>query len=132
MALAVAAPVTPAHAIASVGLSHDCDSYGHCVTGTAASSNGSVTVELFDLGLGSAVAVCKGGANGSMLLDVTCSIGSDSRRISFPGTTGAVPIVTDTSTLSRLPVCWDVVGYFPNLAGSTFAVPTDGCALLAV
>lgn len=125
--------MSPAYAIASVGATQNCDSYGHCVTGAALSSNGAVDIRALGAnGLGTAIAVCEGSANGSVLLAITCSVGSSSQTISFPGTAGAVPVASDTSTLSRLPVCWNVVGYFPNLSGPPFTVSTSGCALVAL
>lgn len=119
----------PARAISSVGLSRECDSYGHCVTGSAFSSNAGTDV---NGGAGTAAAVCKGGANGAVLLQVTCSVGGKASTMSFPGTVGAVPVITDSATLAVTRVCWNVVGYFPNLSGEPFTVGTGGCAFVAV
>lgn len=126
-------PTGSALAAASAGASQHCDDYGHCVTGTAFSSNGGVSLEKSqDSTTGAAIAVCKGGANGAVLLEVTCSVGPQSQTMSFPGTVGAVPLATDTATLERVLVCWTVVGYFPNPTGEPYEVSTAGCALLAL
>ncbi|HYO61815.1 MAG TPA: hypothetical protein VEU29_07940 [Actinomycetota bacterium] len=132
MTVAAIAPASPAKAVASAGVSHACDAYGHCVTGSAFSSNSAVNVSVVDTGVGAAVAGCKGTANGSTLIVVTCSIGTRSQTMSFPGTAGVVAAATDTSTLGRVPVCWRVVAYFPNLSGMPYEVPVDGCALVAL
>lgn len=128
--MALAGPAQPALAIASAGVSQDCDAHGHCVTGSAFSSNGGV--DLSGASADTTVAACKGGANGSVLIEVECSIGEEKRSTSLPGSAALVPMLTDTATLARVRVCWLVVGYFPNPVGEPFEVDTDGCALVAL
>ncbi|HEX2294394.1 MAG TPA: hypothetical protein VHN37_03710 [Actinomycetota bacterium] len=130
--LGIVGTADAARATASVGVSQKCDAHGHCVAGSAFSANGGVNLTNAASGLGAALAACKGTANGSILLEVTCSIGANSQTIAFPGTAGIVPVATDTSTLSRVKVCWNVVGYFPNPSGEHYEVSTSGCALLAL
>jgi hypothetical protein len=129
LATVAAVPAQPAFAVASAGVSQRCDDYGHCVTGSAFSSNAGVSLDAS--GVGAAVAACKGGSNGAVLMQITCSVGGDSETMSFPGSAGVVPLVTDTGTSERIRVCWSIVGYFPNVAGEPFEVPTQGCALLS-
>jgi hypothetical protein len=122
-------PASPAAAAASAGASYDCDDYGHCVSGGAFSANSGLNA---GGRVGAAVAGCKGTANGATLIVVNCSIGSASATMSYPGSVGVVPVVTDTSTLARVPVCWEVLAYFPNLSGGPYPVSTGGCAILAL
>jgi hypothetical protein len=121
-----------ANAISSVGFSSNCDSDGHCVTGTAMSSNAAIQVSSERLSAGKAVAICKGNGTGAVIIEITCSIGSNSQTMSFPGSAGAVPIETNTNQLGRLPVCWDVTGFFPVITGPEHQVPTSGCAIVGV
>ena len=127
-----------AQALTSFGLSADCDSDGHCVSGTAMSSNAGVNASTLpevsvDVDeLGAAIALCKGSGTGATLIQITCSIGQQSQTMSFPGSVGAVPLATTTDKLDRLPVCWDVTGFFPTIFGAEHRVSTGGCALLGV
>ncbi len=125
---------SPAQALGSVGLGVECDHDGHCVEATATSTNAAIKLNLTDgeSSAGTAVAACKGSAVGATLVQITCSIGSRSSTMSFPGSAGAVPIVTSTSVLARLPVCWDVTAYFPVINGPQHVVTNSGCALLSV
>lgn len=129
--------IPSAHALTSVGLSTNCDSDGHCVTGSAMSSNAGTNIETIDVSVvpteaGAAVAICKGSGPGATLIQITCSVGQKSETMSFPGSVGAVPVVTTTGTLARLPVCWDVLGFFPVVLGAEHQVPTGGCAIVGV
>lgn len=127
--------VPGAHALVSAGLSTKCDSDGHCVTGSAASSNAGLNtnqVEIVTDDAGAALAICKGTGNGATLIEITCSHGALNETMSFPGTAGAVPLQTTQARLERLPVCWEVTGYFPVPFDEPHIVPTDGCAQLAV
>lgn len=132
-----AVAIPSAHALTSAGLSANCDSDGHCVTGSAMSSNAGSNVETIDISVvateaGAAVAICKGTAPGATLIQITCSIGQKSETMSFPGSAGAVPVATTTGTLARMPVCWDVLGFFPVILGAEHQVPTGGCAIVGV
>lgn len=130
--------VPSADALTSVGLSTQCDEDGHCVTGSAMSSNagantsGLVDVSLLVTEVGAAVAICKGTGPGATLIQITCSVGRKSETMSFPGSAGLVPVATTTGTLARLPVCWNVVGFFPTLLGPEHQVPTGDCAIVAL
>lgn len=125
-----------AHALVSAGISTNCDSDGHCVTGSAASSNAgsntTVEVQVVSDDLGAALAICKGTGTGATLMQITCSHGALSETMSFPGSAGAVPLQTTQARLERLPVCWVVTGYFPVILGDPHIVPTDDCAQLAL
>ncbi|MFN2587691.1 MAG: hypothetical protein ABR613_06215 [Actinomycetota bacterium] len=134
-ALLIAALAAPtAGAAASAGLSTNCDHDGHCVKGSAMSTNGGTTVSVVPAvtEVGTAVAICTGVGPGASLIQISCSIGGNSRTMSFPGSAGAVPLITTTGTLERKPVCWNVLGIFPVLTGAPHQVPTGGCAQVAV
>ncbi|MFN2588075.1 MAG: hypothetical protein ABR613_08160 [Actinomycetota bacterium] len=136
MVVLSALAMSGAHALVSAGISTNCDFDGHCVTGSAASSNAGsntrVEVQVVRDGTGAAVAICKGTANLSSLIEITCSHGNLSNTMSFPGTAGVVPLQTTQARLERLPVCWVVTGYFPAILGDPHIVSTDDCAQLAV
>ncbi len=119
-----------AHAAAGAGVSAECDQYGHCVEGGGTSANAGVNLDLAGSDLGRGAALCHGTANGAVLMEITCAFGTQSRTMAFPGTAGAVPVVAPTATLSRVPLCWTVVGYFANLSGSHYEVDLQGCVLV--
>jgi hypothetical protein len=125
-----------AQATFSAGVSTNCDPDGHCVEGSATSSNigrsSAVEIQIIPDETGAAVAICTGLANGATLMEITCDHGRVSQTMSFPGTAGAVPLQTTQARLERLPVCWDVTGYFPVITGLQHIVGTGGCAQLAV
>lgn len=135
-ALLVAAVAVPARAAVSAGASVNCDHDNHCVEGTAWSTNGGVNV-VSGVESGAAVAVCQGiGSPLATVMEITCSLGEINGRgveetMSFPGTAGAVPLVTTTNALERRPVCWRVTGIFPTGLGSPHTVGTGDCAQLA-
>ncbi len=135
MISAVAVPV--AQATVSAGLSFNCDVDNHCVEGKAYSSNGGVNL-VPGVESGAALAICHGtGLPGATLMEITCSLGEINGRgveetMSFPGSTGAVPLATTTNALERRPVCWSVTGIFPTLLGSPHTVTTSDCAQLAL
>jgi hypothetical protein len=136
-ALVVSAVALPAaQATVSAGASYNCDHDNHCVEGHAWSSNGGVDI-IRGVESGAAIAVCQGTGIGATLMEITCSLGEINGRgveetMSFPGSAGAVPLVTTTNALERRPVCWKVTGIFPTILGSPHIVPTDDCALLAL
>lgn len=136
-ALAVSAVAIPAaQATVSAGASFDCDSDSHCVEGHAWSSNGGVDI-INNVESGAAIAVCQGTGIGATLMEITCSLGEINGRgieqtMSFPGSGGAVPLVTTTNALERRPVCWSVTGIFPTGLGPTHSVSTADCAMLAL
>jgi hypothetical protein len=126
-----------AQATVSAGASINCDADNHCIEGTAWSSNGGVNL-VSGVESGAAVAVCQGtGSPAATLIEITCSLGEINGRgieetMSFPGTTGAVPLATTTNALERRPVCWSVTGIFPTGLGPTHTVSTSDCAQLAI
>lgn len=131
--------VPGASAAVSAGVSLTCDHDNHCVSGKASSSNGGLTVTPVSGGqVGTALAVCQGtGVAGATLMEITCSLGTiDGQGVestmSFPGSGGAVPLVTTTGDLARRPVCWKVTGIFPTVLGSPHVVSTADCAQLAL
>lgn len=134
--LLVAALAAPAQALISLGVSQNCDSDGHCVAGGAQAVNagpsGVVDVQVIPTNAGAAVAVCTGSGNGASLLEISCSHGQVSQTMSFPGTAGAVPLQTTQARLERLPVCWEVTGYFPRILAVQHVVGTSGCSQLAI
>jgi hypothetical protein len=122
------AGASPANAAASAGASVTCELTGaNCVTGSGQSENAGTS----STG-GFATAVCHGGSNGAILMEVTCSVGEDSSTTSLPGPTGAAVLVAPTDTLLRQPVCWTVEGYFPQPFGGVNVVVTSGCSIISL
>jgi hypothetical protein len=119
---------TPVNAAGSVGASFNCDIGGaHCVEGTGQSENvGTSTTG------GKAVAVCQGGSNGAIILEVSCSHAGHTSTMSYPGPSGAAYVVVDTESIRRMPVCWTVTGFFYNPFGPLEEVSTSGCAQIAL
>lgn len=134
----ISALAMPAQATVSVGASVDCDPDGHCVTGGAEAVNVGARATTVTEGegladdAGVAEAMCWGAANGSTLIQITCTHGNQSNTRSFPGTAGAVPLATTSARLERLPVCWRVTAWFPTGLGPEVRVVTQGCELLGV
>lgn len=131
-AVFVALGMPSSHALTSVGLSVECDGDGHCASGTAYSTNAGIN-GLGAAETGAAAAACVGkGFPGATIVQISCSIGRQTRTMSFPGSAGAVPLLTTTSALDRLPVCWSVTAIFPVVTGPPHSVSTGDCALLSV
>jgi hypothetical protein len=119
---------SPANAAASVGASAHCELIGaHCVTGTGQAENAGTSTTG-----GYATAVCHGGSNGAILLEVTCSVGDGSSTTSLPGPTAAAAVITGTDTFLRQPVCWTVTGYFVQPLGGVNVVTTSGCSIISL
>lgn len=127
--LASVVSASPANAAASVGASANCELTGpHCVTGSGQSENAGTS----STG-GYAVAVCHGTSNGAVLMQVMCSVGEDrSSTTSLPGPAGAAYVVVPTDSLARLPVCWEVTGYFVQPFGGVNPVVTSGCSIITL
>ena len=118
----------PANAAASAGASVHCDPTGpSCVTGMGQSENAGTSVTG-----GYATAVCHGGSNGAILMEVRCSVAGWGSTTSLPGPTGAAVVVAPTDTFSRHPVCWTVTGYFLDPFGPVKLVTTSGCSIVTL
>lgn len=126
--LGSAVVASPANAAASAGASVDCEVTGvNCVTGAGQSENAGTS----STG-GYAAAVCHGGSNGAILLEVTCSVGEDYSTTSLPGPAGAGVVLAPTDTFLRQPVCWTVTGYFLQPLGGVNEVTTEGCSIVSL
>lgn len=126
--LLVLSTTSPVNAAASAGASASCELTGpYCVTGAGQSENAGTSTTG-----GYATAVCHGGSNGAILMEVKCSIGESEATTALPGPAGAAVLVAPTETLLRQPVCWYVIGYFAKPLGGVEEVETSGCSVVSL